>query len=102
MTQHTEDRVGEIHWSTPERGSWAADRFGRQVGGVKRDQRGYVATRGGRTVGRYRSLDAALDAVDHRSWTHLQPSRFWTLLLATTNVGIIAAMSLIATAILLR
>lgn len=61
---------------------------------------GYLATRGGRTVGRYRSLDAALDAVDHHSWTHLQPSRFWTLLLATINVGIIAAMSLIATAIL--
>lgn len=100
MTQHTEARAGEIHWSTPERGSWAADRFGRQVGEVKRDERGYVATRGGRTVGCYRSLDAALDAVDRHSLTHLQPSRYWTLLLATINVGIIAAMSLIATAIL--
>jgi len=100
MTQRTDDWSTAIHWSTPQRGAWAADRFGRQVGEVKRDERGYVATRGRRTVGRYQSLGDALDAIDHGTWTRLQPSRFWTLLLATINVGIIAAMSLIATALL--
>ena len=100
MTQLTEGWDGQIHWSTPERGAWTADRFGRRVGQVTREERGYVATRGRRTIGRYRSLDDALDAVDHRSWTSLQPSRVWTLLLATINVGIVAAMSLIAGLIL--
>ncbi|MFF2486504.1 hypothetical protein ACFVSU_08910 [Microbacterium sp. NPDC058062] len=99
MTQHSEVWAGEIHWTTPERGAWTADRSGRQVGEVKRDERGYVATRGRRTIGRYHSLDAALDAVDHRTWTRFEPGRFWTVLLATINVGILAAVSLIASVV---
>jgi hypothetical protein len=104
MTQHADDidTRWAIHWSSPERGAWAADRFGRTVGEVKRDDRGYVATRGRRTIGRFRSLDAALDAVDRRSLTTADPSsRLWTMLLATVNVGILAAISLV-TAVILR
>lgn len=103
MTQHADDidTRWAIHWSSPARGAWAADRFGRTVGEVKRDDRGYVATRGHRTIGRFRSLDAALDAVDRRHLSTADPSRLWTLLLATINVGILAAISLV-TAVILR
>jgi len=102
MTQHADDidTGWAVHWTHPGRGEWTADRHGRTVGEVRRDTDGYVATRGRRTVGTYRSLDAALDAVDRRSLMTLQPSRFWTLVLSTINVGIIAAISLVATAIL--
>lgn len=100
MTQRTPVWDGRIQWTAPERGAWTADRFGRPVGEVKRDEHGYVARRGRRTVGRYRSLDDALDAIDGGTWTRMEPSRLWTLLLATINVGILAAMSLIAALIL--
>ena len=102
MTQRVDD-IGTgstVHWTHPGRGEGTADRNGRAVGEVRRDAAGYVATRGRRTVGTYRSLDAALDAIDHRSLTTLQPGRFWTLALTTINVGIVAAISLVATAIL--
>jgi len=102
MTQqlYDVDTGWAVQWTQPGRGEWTADRHGRTVGEVRRDADRYVATRGGRTLGTYRSLGAALDAVDHRSLTTLQPGRFWTLLLTTINVGIIAAISLVATAIL--
>lgn len=101
MTQHAEhiDTGWAINWSSPERGAWAADRLGRVVGEVRRDGNRYVATRGGRRVGKYRSLDDALDAVDRSHLTSVSPSRFWTLLLGTINVGFVAALWMVATAV---
>ncbi|WP_109209013.1 MULTISPECIES: hypothetical protein [Microbacterium] len=100
MTQHVDAIATDagVHWTKPARGAWAADRNGRALGEVRREAHGFTATRGGRRVGTYRSLGAALDAVDHHHLT--SPGRFWTLLLTTVNVGMVAAISLIATAIL--
>jgi hypothetical protein len=102
MTQHAEDLDTDwaLHWTRPQRGEWRADRHGRVVGEVRRDGEAYVATRGSRTLGTYPSLGAALDAVDHRPLRTVQPDRFWTLLLTTINVGIIAAIALVAGALL--
>lgn len=102
MTQHVDDIAADwgVHWTKPSRGSWAADRNGRSLGEVRREADGFTATRGGRNLGTYRSLGAALDAVDHHRLATVQPGRFWTLLLTTVNVGMVAAISLIATAIL--
>jgi hypothetical protein len=102
MTQHVHDwdTGSAVHWTSPERGEWTADRNGTVVGEVHREDGRYVARRGRRTVGRYRSLDAALEAIDHRSLTTLEPSRTWTLMLVGLNVGIVAAISLVATTLL--
>jgi len=102
MTQHVHDMDtgSAVRWTSPERGEWTADRNGTVVGGIHRDEGRYVATRGRRTVGRYRSLDAALAAVDHRGLTTLAPNRTWAVMLAGINIGIVAAISLVATAIL--
>ncbi|MBD3940670.1 hypothetical protein IF188_03025 [Microbacterium sp. NEAU-LLC] len=102
MTQHVHDLdTGlAVRWTSPERGEWTADLNGMVVGEVHRDEGRYVAKRGRRTLGRYRSLDAALEAVDHRSLTTLEPSRAWALVLVGINVGIVTAISLVATAFL--
>lgn len=102
MTQHVEDidTGWAVRWTKPSRGEWTADRNGRAVGEVRRNASGFVATRGRRTLGTYRSLTAAFNAVDHHNLTSLQPGRAWALLLTTVNVGMIAAISLVATAIL--
>jgi hypothetical protein len=102
MTQHADDlETGwALHWTRPQRGEWRADRHGRVIGEVRRDGGAYVATRGARTLGTYGSLGAALDAVDHRALSTVQPDRFWTLVLTTINIGIIAAIGLVATALL--
>ncbi|GAA5206389.1 hypothetical protein [Microbacterium kyungheense] len=102
MSQHAHDSEPgwTVRWTSPERGEWTADLHGMVVGEVHRDADRYIATRGARTLGRYRSLDAALEAVDHRSLTAPEPNRLWTLLLTTINVGIVAAIALVATMIL--
>lgn len=102
MTQHADDldTGWAVHWTHPGRGEWTADRHGRAVGDVRRDGETYVATRGRRTIGTFRSLDGALDAVDRRHLTTVEPSRFWTLLLTTINVGMISALFLVASAFL--
>lgn len=102
MTQHVHDMdTGwAVRWTSPERGEWTADLNGTVVGQVRRDDGRYVARRGRRTLGRYRSLDAALDAVDHRGLTTRENGRAWTLMLVGINVGIVTAISLVATAIL--
>lgn len=102
MTQHVHDMdTGwAVRWTSPERGEWTADLDGTVVGQVRRDDGRYVARRGRRTLGRYRSLDAALDAVDHRGLTTRENERAWTLMLVGINVGIVTAISLVATAIL--
>ena|SRR6478735_2177829 len=102
MTQHVHDldTGWTVRWTSPERGEWTADLHGTVVGEVHRDEGRYVARRGRRTLGRYRSLDAAIDAVDHRGLTSLESSRAWVLMLVGINVGIAAALSLVTTAIL--
>jgi len=102
MTQHVHDldTGSAVRWTSPERGEWTADRNGTVVGEIHRDAGRYVATRGRRTLGRYRSLDAALEAVDQRGPSTLEPSRAWAVMLVGINVGIVTAISLVATAIL--
>ena len=103
MTQHADDLIDAgwtVQWTSPVRGEWTADRHGHAVGAVRRDGDAYVAQRGRRTIGTFRSLDAALDAVDHRGITSVQPGRLWTALLVTVNVGMLAALTLVASAVL--
>ncbi|MGN6221301.1 MAG: hypothetical protein ACTHNQ_17515 [Microbacterium sp.] len=102
MTQHVHDldTGWAVRWTSPERGEWTADLNGMVVGEVHRDEGRYVARRGRRTLGRYRSLDAAIEAVDHRGLTTMEPNRAWVLMLTGINVGIVAAISLVATAML--
>lgn len=102
MTQHADDLIDAgwaVQWTSPVRGQWTADRHGRAVGAVRRDGNAYVAKRGRRTIGTFRSLDAALDAVEPAGSTS-QPARLWTALLVTANVGMLAALAMVASALL--
>ena len=89
-----------LRWASHARGTWAADRNGRVIGGVRRRSGEYVATRGKRNVGTYGTLPEALDAVAHVPSSGARPVRVWTLLLAGINVAIGGSLLLLAAALL--